>query len=131
MVRTLFVLQSIVNVLFAIPLIFATSTLLSLYGISTDRTGTYIAQFLGGVFLILAWNGWFAKDWPDNEPRRVLIRGAFIGTLVGFVASISFQLSSSSTTSTWLFVVLTAIFTAGWGYYSYESMRTVTRQQTA
>jgi hypothetical protein len=129
--RTLFVLQAIVNVLFAIPLIFATSTLLSMYGISTDRTGTYIAQFLGGVFLILAWNSWFARDWPDNEVRRMLIRGAFIGTAVAFVASVMFQLSSASTTSTWLFVILTGIFTVGWGYYSYASMQPVTRQQTA
>jgi hypothetical protein len=86
---------------------------------------------LGGVFLILAWNSWFARDWPDNEARRMLIRGAFIGTAVAFVASVMFQLSSASSTSTWLFVILTGIFTVGWGYYSYASMQPVTRQQTA
>jgi len=46
--------------------------------------------------LILAWNSWFARDWPDEEPRRILILGAFPGTLVGFAASLNFQLGSAS-----------------------------------
>ena len=48
--------------------------MLSLYGLSTDRVGTYLAQFLGAVFIILARNSWFARSWPDDEPRRILIR---------------------------------------------------------
>ena len=104
--------------------------MLSLYGLSTDRVGTYLAQFLGAVFIILAWNSWFARSWPDDEPRRILIRGAFLGTLVGFAASLNFQLGPASNASTWVFVALTAIFVVGWGYFSYATMRRpATRQQ--
>jgi len=128
----LFLAQAIVNVLFAIPLIFTTGTMLSLYGLSTDRVGTYLAQFLGAVFIILAWNGWFARNWPDEEPRRILVRGAFVGTLVGFAVTLNFQLGPAATTLTWVFVALTAIFTVGWGYYAIETMRRpVPRQLTA
>ena len=132
MVRSLFLAQAVVNVLFAIPLIFTTGTMLSMYGLSTDRVGTYLAQFLGAVFVILAWNSWFARNWPDDEPRRMLIRGAFLGTLVGFAVSVTFQLSSAANAATWVFVVLTAIFTLGWGYEVYASMRRpMTRQLPA
>ena len=131
MLKNLFMLQALVDVLFGIPLIFATSTILSLYGLSTDRTGTYVAQFLGGTFMALAWISWYARAWPDDEPRRVLVRAGFIASAIGLVVSLIFQLGSGSTTSTWVFVVLTAIFSAGWGYFSYATMRPMARQQPA
>jgi hypothetical protein len=132
MLKSLFLFQALVDIAFGIPLIFATSTVLALYGLSTDRTGTYLGQFVGATFVILAWIAWFARDWPDEQPRQVVVRGGFIGSLIGLGASLSFQLGPSSTTSTWLFVALTAIFTVGWGYYSYETMRRpATRQLTA
>lgn len=131
MLKSLFLFQALVDVAFGIPLVFATGTVLTLYGLSTDRTGTYLGQFLGATFIILAWLSWFARDWPDEEPRRALVRGGFIGSLTGLGASLAFQMSPSGNASTWLFVVLTAIFVVGWGYYSYATMRPMTRHQPA
>jgi hypothetical protein len=131
MLKSLFLFQALVDVAFGIPLIVATGAVLSLYGLSTDRTGTYVAQFLGATFIILAWIAWYARNWPDEEPRRVIVRGGFIGSVIAFAASLNFQLGPGSTTSSWLFVVLTAIFVVGWGYYSYATMRPAMRQRTA
>jgi hypothetical protein len=131
MLKNLFILQALVDVLFGIPLVLATGTILSLYGLTTDRTGTYVAQFLGGTFIALAWISWYARTWPDAEPRRVLIRAGFIASAIGLVVSLIFQFGPGSNASTWVFVVLTAIFTAGWGYFSYATMRPMTRQQPA
>lgn len=131
MLKNLFMLQALVDVLFGIPLILATSTILSLYGLSTDRTGMYLGQFMGGTFVALAWISWYARNWPEGEARRVLIRAGFIASAIGLVVSVIFQLGPASNTSTWVFVALTAIFTAGWGYYSYATMRPMMRQQPA
>jgi len=131
MLRSLFVFQALVDVLFGIPLVFATGTILSLYGMSTDRTGTFLAQWLGATFIVLAWISWFARNWMDNEPRRVLIRGGFVASLIGFVVSLLFQLGPGGNTTTWVFVALPAIFVVGWGYYSYATMRQMTRQLPA
>ena len=131
MIKNLFMLQALVDVLFGIPLIVATSTILSLYGLSTDRTGTYLGEFLGGTFVALAWISWSAREWPDDAARRVLIRAGFIASAIGLVISVIFQLGPGSNASTWVFVVLTAIFAAGWGYYSYAMMRPMTGQQPA
>ena len=131
MLKNLFMLQALVDVLFGIPLIVATSTILSLYGLSTDKTGTYLGQFLGGTFVALAWISWYARNWPDGEARRVLIRAGFIASAIGLVLSVIFQLGPASNASTWVFVVLTAIFSAGWGYFSYETMRSAARPQPA
>jgi len=131
MIKNLFMLQALVDVLFGIPLIFATGTILSIYGLSTDKTGIYLGQFLGGTFVALAWISWYARNWPDDEARRVLIRAGFIASAIGLVISLIFQLGPGSNTTTWVFVVLTAIFAGGWGYFSYATMRPVTRQQPA
>src|SRR5213593_110933 len=131
MVKNLFMLQALVDVLFGIPLVFATSTILSLYGLKTDTTGTYLGQFLGGTFIALAWISWSARSWPDDAARRVLVRAGFVASAIGLVVSVIFQLGPSSNASTWVFVALTAIFAAGWGYYSYAAMRPMTMQQPA
>ena len=131
MIKYLFMFQALVDVLFGIPLVLATGTILSLYGMSTDRTGTFLAQWLGATFIVLAWISWFARNWPDGEPRRVLIRGAFGASVIGLVVSLIFQLGPGANTTTWVFVVLPAIFVVGWGYAAYATMRQMTRQQPA
>jgi len=131
MLRNLFVLQALVDVLFGLPLIFATGTILSLYGLSTDRTGVFVSQWLGAAFVALAWISWYARNRPEGEARRVLVRGGFIASVTGLVASVIFQLGPGSNATTWVFVVLPAIFVAGWGYYSYATMRSVTAPQPA
>jgi hypothetical protein len=131
MIKQLFALQALVNILFGIPLIFVTGTLLSIYGLSTDRTGTYLGQFLGATFIGLAWISWAARGTTDEAFRNTIIRASFVTSLIGLVASVIFQLQPEANASTWLFVVLTAIFAAGWGYYSYEAMRPMAKQQPA
>ncbi|HEV8536298.1 MAG TPA: hypothetical protein VGR87_11370 [Candidatus Limnocylindria bacterium] len=131
MLKRLFVFQALVDVLYGIPLILATGTLLSIYGLSTDGTGTYIAQFLGGAFLALAWISWSARDLPDGDIQRAIVRASLVGAAVGFVASLVFLLGPNATTMVWLNIALTGILVAGWGYLSYATMRPMTRPQPA
>jgi len=70
LLRNLFVLQALVDVLFGIPLIFATGAILSLYGLSTDRAGVFVSQWLGATFLVLAWISWY--DMTDEEYKAAL-----------------------------------------------------------
>jgi RsiW-degrading membrane proteinase PrsW (M82 family) len=109
--------------------VFATGAILSLYGLNTDRTGVFVSQWLGAAFIALAWIGWYARNWADGEPRRVLIRAGFVSSVIGLVISLIFQLGPGGNTTTWAFVVLPAIFVVGWGYLSYATMRPMTRQQ--
>jgi hypothetical protein len=126
MLKWLFTLQALVDVLYGLPLIVASKTLLSIFGMSTDATGTYLAQFLGGVFLALGWISWTARDLADGEPRRAIVRASLVGSGVGFIVTLLFQLGGTPNPVGWLNVVLTALFTIGWAYFSYASMQTRT-----
>ncbi|HEY8868165.1 MAG TPA: hypothetical protein VIM30_02100 [Candidatus Limnocylindrales bacterium] len=44
----MFTLEALADFLFGIPLIAAPAAPLSVYGMSTDRDGTFFVQFLGG-----------------------------------------------------------------------------------
>ena len=77
MIKRLFIAQAIVDVLFGVPLIFFSPVLLSIYGLSTDRVGTYLGEFLGVAFLALAWISWSARDLTDGEPRRLSFAPVF------------------------------------------------------
>src|SRR5437879_13886634 len=109
MLKSLFVFQAVVDFLFGIPLIVAPSTVLSLYGLSTDGTGLFVAQWLGAVFPILAWISWCARHWGDSEARCVVLRPAFSGAAIRLLASLDWRLRPSASTSTWSVVVLPVI----------------------
>lgn len=131
MLRWLFTAQALVDILYGIPLILASGALLSVFGMSTDKTGTYLAQFMGGVFLALGWISWTARDLQDGDARRAIVRASLIASGIGFVTTLLFQLSENPSALAWANVALTGVFTAGWAYLSYESMQTTTRRQPA
>jgi len=123
MLRLVFILEAAVNAIFGVSLILATGLLLSIYGMSTDSAGTFLGQFLGALFVGFALITWFAKDWPDTDARRLVIRVTFITSALGFLISLNYQLQPGSGVLSWAFVVLTALFGLAWGYFAAATLR--------
>src|SRR2546430_12421690 len=122
MLRNLFVLQALVDVLFGIPLIFATGTILSLYGLSTDRTGVFVSQWLGAAFVALAWISWYARNWPEGEPRRVLVRGGFLPSGDGPFGSLLFPPRSRADAPNLGVLGVARAFLRRWGFLFVTAM---------
>ncbi len=122
MLKNLFVFNAAINTVYGVALVLATPALLSLYGLSTDRTGTYLGGFLGATFVGLAWINWSARDWPDGEPRRALVRADFIGPAIGFFVAIWFQLQPGATPQGWVNVALTLFFAVAFGYQAMQAV---------
>ena len=123
MLRLLFILEAAVDAVFGVSLILATGLLLSIYGMSTDSAGTFLGQFAGALFVGFALITWFARDWPDSEARRLVIRATFITTALGFLVALDYQLHSGSGVLSWAFVALTALFGSAWGYFAAATLR--------
>jgi hypothetical protein len=123
MLKALFTLEALADFLFGIPLIVAPAALLSFYGMSTDRDGTFFAQFLGGTFIGFGLISWFARGWADTEPLHLLIWVFFVTTALGFLVSLNYQLQPGAPLPTVAFVGLTLLFGIGWGYLAYGTFR--------
>jgi len=131
MIKRLFIAQAIVDVLFGVPLIFFSPVLLSIYGLSTDRVGTYLGEFLGVAFLALAWISWSARDLPDSEPRRFIVRAGLLAGVIGTLVNVNFELQPDATPLGWINVAITLVLAIGWGYAAYQSMEGVAARQPA
>jgi FtsH-binding integral membrane protein len=123
MLKALFTLEAAADFLFGISFIAAPAAILSLYGMSTDRDGTFLGQFLGGTFIGFGLISWFARTWADTESRRTVIRVFFITTALGFIVSLNYQIQPGAPLPTVAFVGLTLLFGVGWGYFAYRSFR--------
>jgi len=123
MLKALFTLEALADFAFGIPLVAAPAALLSIYGMSTDRDGTFLGQFLGGTFIGIGLISWFARGWADTEPRRLLIRAFFITTALGFLVSLNYQLQAGAPLLAVAFVGLTLLFGTAWGYFAYGTFR--------
>jgi len=123
MLRLVFILEAAVDALFGIPLIVATGVLLSIYGMSTDASGTFLGQFLGAVFIGFGLLNWYARNWADSDAQRIVIRVNFVTTALGFLVALNFQLQPGAGVRSWAFVALTAAFGLAWGYFVAGTLR--------
>ena len=123
MLRVLFGLEAVADFLFGIPLILATANLLSLYAMSTDRVGSFYAQFLGATFVGFGLLNWVAQTWTDSRPRQLLIRVDFVTTAIGFVIALTYQLQPGTPIQSWAIVGLTSLFGIGWAYFALGTLR--------
>ena len=131
MLKVVFTLEALVDFAFGIALLVAQAALLSIYGMATDRDGTFLGQFLGGTFIGIGLISWFARNWPDSEHRRLVIRAFFITTALGFLVSLTYQLQPGAPFLSIVFVALTLLFGVAWGYFALETVRQPRRGPTA
>ena len=124
MLKVVFTLEALADFVFGIALLVAQAALLSIYGMATDRDGTFLGQFLGGTFIGIGLISWFARNWLDTEPRRLVIRVFFITTAIGFLVSLNYQLQPGAPLLSLVFVVLTLVFGLAWGYFAAGTFRT-------
>ena len=64
---------------------------------------------------------WAARDWPDTEQRRALVRLLFVTTSLGFLAAVSYQVQPGTPVKAAAFVVSTLVFAVAWGYFAWRS----------
>jgi len=123
MLRLVFILESVVDAIFGVGLILASGPLLSIFGVSTDGGGTFLAQFLGATLVGFGVLSWSARDWSDTAERRLAIWVFFLTTALGFAVTLRFQLQPGTDARSWAFVVLTALIGSAWAYFAVGTRR--------
>ncbi len=128
-IRTFLTIAAIVAALFGLGFILFPAALVSLYGVSLDPVGVYIAQLDGASLLALAIINWSARD--ISEPGGILL-GNFVADTLGFIVSLVNQLNHTGGVNSlgWLTVILYLFLAVGFGYYRFVAggvLRRVTR----
>ena len=73
--RTLFIVNAVIQFFFGVGFMFAPTILLGLFGTQTDVTGITLAHVAGGVILSLAIISWLGKDVESGPAQDAIAWG--------------------------------------------------------
>jgi hypothetical protein len=115
--RTRFItLSALVSLGYGLAALIAPAALTSLFRISLDRTGLFLAQFLGASYIGYALIGWFVRASADPLARRGLALGKADARAIGVGVSTTGMIDGVAGPVGWSMVPSTAVFAAAWAY---------------
>ena len=101
-----------------IVLVLAPAALMSIYGLTLDSAGAFIAQTAGASLIGIGLICWFSKN-LDWQALSGITLALFIADGIGFVVILMGQLSGQMNGLGWTTVAAYLLFTLGLGYFRF------------
>jgi len=108
--RTLFLINAVIQLIFGLGFMFAPTVLLGLFGTKTDTTGITLAHVAGGVILSLAIISWMGKDLEGAAQIAIAWGGVFFAHLQAGIFTLLAILNGTFNALAWSAVVMDALF---------------------
>jgi len=110
--RTLFIINAVIQFFFGVGFMFAPTILLGLFGTQTDVTGITLAHVAGGVILSLAIISWLGKDAEGAGQDAIAWGGVFIAHAQAGIYTLLAILSGTFNALAWSAVIMDVLFVA-------------------
>lgn len=117
--RNLFLLGTVVALIFALGLLLGPTTILQLFGLSTGNTEKLLAQFAGASLAGFGLLSWFAKDFTDPKAQDGAVITLLIFNVIAFIVSLLGVLSRVMRSGGWLATIIFLLFALGYGYFQF------------
>lgn len=114
-------IKAIVSVSFGVGLLFFSTLLFPLYGITLDAAGVLVARWTGAMFIGIGLICWYASNEAASELLRGILLSLFIADSIGFVVSLLAQLAGVSNALGWSTVAIWLLLALGLGYFRFIS----------
>lgn len=118
---TLFVITTVIALLFGLVFILIPASVLALYGVETNVTGLYMSRLLGAAFIIIGIISWMVKDSLSSTELRAILLAFFVGDMLGFVISLYYQIQGNSNALGWSTVAIYLLLGLGFGYFYWKA----------
>jgi len=116
---TLMVAKAVVCLVFGILLLGIPGVLMSLYGVSLDEGGIFMARLYGASLLGNLVLSWFSRNDPGSEALRAAVLGLFVYDAVGLIVALVAMLSGIMNVLGWSVVAICLLLTVGYGYFQF------------
>jgi hypothetical protein len=113
------VFKAIVELAFGIPTVLVPVQLLSLYGVTLDPAGTFMARCVGASFIGIGLLCWFIRTTADPKTLQGIILALFITDALSFIVTLSVQLSGLMNALGWSAVAIWLLLALGLGYFRF------------
>ena len=114
---TLLRLAGLLALAFGIGFLFAPARVLSLYGVAADPAVVLMARFFGSALVQLGLVLYLIRDVSDPVTRRGVVIGSFLGSLAGFVVSLTAQFWGLMNSFGWSTVAIYGLLLLGYGSF--------------
>jgi hypothetical protein len=121
---TLLRLAGVLALAFGLGFLFAPVRVLSMYGVAAEPTVVLLARFFGSALVQLGLVLYLIRDVSDPTTRRGVVIGSFLGSLAGFVVSLTAQFWGLVNSFGWSTVAIYGLLLLGYGYFVFGSPRT-------
>jgi hypothetical protein len=117
--RNLFLVNVIVDVIFALVLLLGPAYVLTAYGLRTGPSENLVAQLFGATLLVPGLLAWFAKDLADGEAVRGIVVSFLVSDVAGFVVALLGILAKTMKSSGWTVAIVFLFFVLSYGYLQF------------
>ena len=114
---TLLRLAGLLALAFGIGFLFAPARVLSMYGVAAEPTVVLLARFFGSALVQLGLVFYLIRDVSDPTTRRGVVIGSFLGSLAGFVVSLTAQFWGLMNSFGWSTVAIYGVLLLGYGSF--------------
>jgi hypothetical protein len=114
---TLLRLAGLLALAFGIGFLFAPARVLSMYGVAAEPTVVLMARFFGSALVQLGLVFYLIRDVSDPTTRRGVVIGSFLGSLAGFVVSLTAQFWGLVNSFGWSTVAIYGLLLLGYGSF--------------
>ncbi len=127
----LMILKAVVCLCLGVPILLFPEFTYSLFGIQLDPAGTFPAREYGAALIGTMLITWFARNEVKSNALRAIILGMVVYNAIGFVITLSAQLSGQLSSLGWLAVAIYLFFTVGFGYFLVKSPQKPVQESAA
>ena len=121
--RDLFLINTVVALLFALGFLFMPGLIIGLLDISNDPGTHLLGRFIGAELLVGALVTYLARDTRDAITQQAIILANLVASLVGFIASLTGVLSGAMSAFGWAIVVAYFVLAFAFGYFQVNGPR--------
>jgi hypothetical protein len=121
---TLLRLAGVLALAFGLGFLFAPVKVLALYGVVAEPPVVLMARYFGAALVQLGLVLYLIRDVSDPTTRRGVVIGSFLGSLAGFVVSLTAQFWGLVNSFGWSTVAIYGFLLLGYGYFVFGSPRT-------
>lgn len=117
--RNVFLLNTVVSLLFALGLLLVPAVLLDLFGFSINDGTKLLGQLIGVELLVGGLVTFFAKDSTDFNTRQGINLSNLVACAIGFIVSLGGTLSGAMNSLGWVIVAIYLLLALGFGYFQF------------
>jgi len=113
------VIKAGISLVFGLSFLLIPVETISLYGVSLDPNGAYVARYFGALLIGIGFICWFARLCTGYLEIQGILLSLFIADTLGFLIALFAQLSGAFNPLGWVNVAIWLFLAVGLGYFRF------------